>query len=510
MIKSDELKAGVILSYAGMIANVVVNLVYTPVILRHLGKSEYGLYTLVASVVNYLSLCSLGFGASYLRFYSRLKVKKNEEELSNLNGMYLLLFLLFSSLAFILGMVIVFHSEQVLGNNLTATEMQLGKKLLFILTINISITMFTTVFQSMISAHECFIFQKAVMFVSVIVNPFLTFPALVMGYGSIALVLITTLISFLCLMINVWYCLVKLKIRFSFKKMQFSLLKEMGTFSFFLFLNAVIDQINWNVDAFLIGRYIGTVEVAVYGVASQINNLYMNLSTSVSGVFAPRVNKMVAENVSDEKLTDLFIKVGRVQFIILSLVASGFLFFGKYFITIWAGNDYGEAYFIALLLILPFTIALIQNMGIEIQRAKNKHQFRSLVYLAIAVLNIVISIPLIKLYGAIGAAIGTAVTLFLGTGVIMNWYYYRHLGINIPRFWKSIGKLGKSMIIPFIIGALLNRLVSIHSVGTFLGEIVIYVGVYVGCVFLFGLETNEKTQLILPIQKIGTRIRKHK
>lgn len=65
----------------------------------------------------------------------------------------------------------------------------------------------------------------------------------------------------------------------------------------------------------------------------------------------------------------------------------------------WAGNDYSGTYPIALLLIIPVTIPLIQNIGIEIQKAKNMHQFRSWVYLGIAVLNVLLSIPLAKVYG---------------------------------------------------------------------------------------------------------------
>ena len=139
----------------------------------------------------------------------------------------------------------------------------------------------------------------------------------------------------------------------------------------------IVDQINWNLDKFIIGRFWGTITVAIYGVASQINTLYMSFSTSISSVFAPRVNKMVAADSSDKELTNLFTRIGRTQFIVLSLIGTGFIFFGRPFINMWAGADYDEAYIITLILIIPVTIPLIQNIGIEIQRAKNMHKFRS-------------------------------------------------------------------------------------------------------------------------------------
>lgn len=80
MDKSKQLKLGVVLSYLSTGINIVVQLVYTPLMLRLLGQSEYGLYTLVASIVSYLSLFSLSFTASYTRFYTKYKEKRIERE----------------------------------------------------------------------------------------------------------------------------------------------------------------------------------------------------------------------------------------------------------------------------------------------------------------------------------------------------------------------------------------------------------------------------------------------
>ena len=88
----NQRKAGVILSYAGELVKILVSLIYTPIMLRLLGQSEYGLYQLVYSVVSYLSLLSLGFGSSYLRFYSRYKAQKDEDGVARLNGMFMLIF----------------------------------------------------------------------------------------------------------------------------------------------------------------------------------------------------------------------------------------------------------------------------------------------------------------------------------------------------------------------------------------------------------------------------------
>ena len=276
----------------------------------------------------------------------------------------------------------------------------------------------------------------------------------------------------------------------------------MWVFTFFIFLNQIIDQINLNVDKFLLGRLTGTVSVALYGVGSQLNTLYMQLSSSVSNVFVPRVNTIVANHEGNDKLSYIFIKVGRIQFMIMALVLSGFVFYGKYFISIWAGEGYDQSYWVALFLMLPVTVPLIQNIGIEIQRAKNMHQIRSVVYFLIAICNVGISIPLIKLYGPVGATIGTAIALLLGNIVFMNWFYYKKIELDIPLFWRNIFSLTLSMIPAFLVGILTSTVLKCTSIIRLLIYIVIYSIVYGLSVYRFGMNSEEKQLIDKPMKKL--------
>ena len=91
-MKTSQLKAGVILSYLSKSLSTVIELAYTPVMLRLLGQSEYGLYSLTSSVVSYLGLLTFGMSGAYLRFYARERVDKGEDGVARLNGMFLLVF----------------------------------------------------------------------------------------------------------------------------------------------------------------------------------------------------------------------------------------------------------------------------------------------------------------------------------------------------------------------------------------------------------------------------------
>jgi acetyltransferase-like isoleucine patch superfamily enzyme/O-antigen/teichoic acid export membrane protein len=416
--------------------------------------------------------------------------------------MFILIFSVIGIIAIAAGSVLVFYTEIILGNKLTEGELSKAKILMAIMVFNIAITFPTTVFHSYVTANEKYIFQKMLQIIRTVVNPFLVLPVLLMGYKSVGMVIVTTVLSLSIEIINTIYCFKKIKIKFLFKHFNFSLMKEMTVFSFYIFLNIIVEQINWNVDKFIIGRFWGTIDVAIYGLAALLNSYYMTLSTAISGVFIPRVNMLVATANDNKELTKLFTRIGRIQFVMLTLICSGFIFFGQSFINIWAGTDYSEAYPITLLLIVSITVPLIQNLGIEIQKAKNIHKFRSLTYFLIAIGNICISIPLTKMYGPIGAAFGTAIAQIIGSNIIMNIYYDKGVGLNIKYFWKEISSFIPSLILPIIAGLIIYRFFNLENIVIFLITGITYIIIYCISMWLFGLNESEKSLILEPLLKI--------
>ena len=488
----SQRKVGVILSYGSEAVQILSGLIYTPIMLRILGQSEYGLYQLVHSIVAYMSLFSLGFGSSYIRFYSRYKAKDDYEEIARLNGMFMTIFSAIAIICLVCGIGLVTNIESVLGGGLTESELATARILMIFMVVNMAVSFPASVFNCYVTSQEKFIFQKGLIFLQRILNPFLALPLLLVGFGSVGMVLVTTVLTFAAFLSSVWYCVKKLKIRFLFNGFRFSSLKEMWAFTFFIFLNQIIDQINWNLDKYLLGRMVGTTGVAIYSLGAQINTMYMQFSTSISNVFAPKVNRIVAETNDNKALSELFSRIGRVQFIILSLALSGFIVFGKPFMTFWGGEGYEKSYGIALLLIGPATVPLIQNIGLEIQRAKNMHKARSVVYLAVVLANIGLSVYLIRTLGVSGAAIGTAVSVTAGTIVFMNWYYHFRIGLDIVMFWKNIAKLIPAVMLSLAFGVIMCRFVSIHNVlilGICIGA---YTVVFCFAMWFLGMNQYEK------------------
>ena len=499
----NQRKAGVILSYLGQGIQILSALVYTPIMLRLLGQSEYGLYQLVHSVVSYLSLFSLGFTAAYVRFYSRFKSEDKQEDIYRLNGMFLSLFMIIALIASLCGVVMIGNIRAIFKTGLTEDEYGIARVLMAFMIFNLAVSFPNSVFNCIISAHEQFFFQRVLTVLHHLLNPFITLPLLLMGYGSIGMVVVTTVITLAQLAANILFTFKKLHEKFYFNHFDYKLFRSIGSFTFFIFLNQIIDQINWSIDKFLLGRMINTAAVAIYGLGAQINTIYVQLSSSISSVFVPQVNQIVANRDDNHELSELFTKIGRIQFFIMGLILSGFIFVGKPFMLLWGGKGYTDSYYVTLLLIIPVTVPLIQNIGIEIQRAKNMHKARSVVYAAIAIANIFLSIPLIRMYGPIGAAVGTAISLFVGNGLFMNWYYDRKIGLEIGNFWRNILSFLPALILPAVIGICIMQFVPIRSWLMLVLAAIIYAVIYFVSFWVFGFNAYEKSTISGLVRKIG-------
>ncbi len=504
---SVQLKVGTILSYLQMLVSIIIGLLYTPIMIRLLGKSEYGLYNTVSSTIAMLSVLSLGFNSSYIRFYSKYKNKNDLENINRLNGLYFIIFSVIGVIALICGIVLLKNIQLVFGTGLTNAEYETARILMGILIINLSISFPMLVFSSIISAHEKYIALKLIGILKTVAGPLVTLPLLLKGYGSVAMVSVTVILSLVADAIYIFYVLAVLKCKFSFRRVENGITKELFAFTAFIALELIVDQINWNIDKVLLARFCGTTSVAVYSVGYSLYSYYQLCSTCVSGVFTPRIHKIVNSTLDNaelqkEKLTVLFVRVGRIQFLVLAFLASMVLFFGKSFIlNIWAGNGYDESYYVALILIFAAIIPLMQNLGIEIQRAKNVHQFRSVLYVAMAIVNLVLSVKLCQMYGAVGSAIGTAISLVLANGIIMNVFYHKKCSLDIGCFWKNIVMMFLGLSPAFVFGYILSNFADAKGIFTFLLCCFLYCVIFILTAWKLSMNEVEKELIKKPLKK---------
>ncbi|WP_290730014.1 oligosaccharide flippase family protein [Fibrobacter sp. UBA3629] len=501
----SQLKIGALLSYVVLALQNLVGLVYTPFMLRMMGKSEYGLYSIAASIVAYLTILDLGFGNAIVRYTAKYRAEGKQEEQYRMFGMFFLLYCGIGIITIIAGGVLYLNAEKIFDASMTAVELQRTKWILVLMVINLAITFPFSLFGSIITAYEQFVFQKVIAIARIVLNTATMVVLLTMGYRAVAMVVVATIFNVVTLGMNFWYCKHYLKIKLKFGKFQWGFLKEVSIYSFWIFLNVIMDRIYWSTGQFVLGAYAGTAVVAVYAVAIQLQQMYMSFSTAISGVFLPKVTAMAVKDSDGKAISDLFIKTGRIQYCIMALVLTGFFLFGRQFIRLWAGEGYDDAYTIALLFFVPLTIPLCQNLGITILQARNQMKFRSLLYLLISLASLGAQIPLSKYYGGIGCAIAIAGALTLGQIIIMNVYYQAKQRINIVRFWLEILKMS---IVPASLTVATYYALqqfSLDSVLKLCLGIFLYLLVYLPLFFALSMNAYERDLILQPLKRLLKR-----
>lgn len=506
-MKVNQLRAGVLMTYINIGLGSLIPFVYTPIMLRLLGQSEYGLYSLANSVVGYLSLLSFGLGSTIVRYVAKYRAEGNKEQEEKVIGLFIAMYSVLAMLVLIGGWIISCNVAPIFHRGLTETEIGKIAVLVRIMAFNTAISFPISVFGSIVMAHEKYIYRQAVNILSTVAAPCCNLIALYLGFGSIGLSIVTTIIQFMMLPLNAVYCFRVLKIRPRFHGLPVQLIRELIQFSAFVFLGSVVDMLFWATDKVILGMLASTAVVAVYNIGSSFNAMMTNISTAFSGVLTPKVTVMITKDAAPEQLTELFIRVGRLQYLIIALALSGFIVFGKPFITLWAGPDYGDAYYIALVTLIPLAVPLIQNTGLSIVVAQNKHQFRSVVYLVIAILNVVSTYIAVPYWGGLGAAVCSGISYVIGQGIIMNIYYYKVTKLNIPLFWKNIGKMSVIPVLMIFAGMWVNSVLDLDSWGAMVLGVLIYTGIYsVGMYFLV-MNDYEKDVVRKPLNKLLVKFR---
>lgn len=503
----NQLKVGIILNYIIIFINLIVGLLYTPYMLGMMGQSEYGLYSLVASVIAYLTILDLGFGNALIRYTAKFRSEGREREQQEMFGMFLMLYIGIGIVASLIGVGLLHNVDSLFGDTMTAYELERARTMMWLLVANLAITFPMSIFGSIITAYERFVFAKGLNIARLVLNTAVMIALLSFGYKAVAMVVVQTIFNIATLIINFLYCKYRLKIKIILGKIRWELLREVAIYSFWIFINIIIDRIYWSTGQFVLGAKVGTAAVAIFAVAIQLQQMYMAFSTAISGVFLPKVTAMVARGAHNKEISDIFIRVGRIQYIIISLLLYGFMVFGRAFIELWAGEEFSEVYPIALLFFLSLTIPMIQNIGITILQARNQMRFRSLLYIAIALLSLVAQVILAEEYGALGCAIAISGALLLGHGLIMNIYYNRSQHINIATFWKEIVKMSTwPILITIATYYILQQNICLDSWLSLSLGVAIYTIVYVIGLPLFVMNDYERGLVASIVAKLRTII----
>ncbi len=496
----NEKRLGILLSYVLVVVEAVSGLLFTKVLLKHLGQSDYGLYKLAVSWMSMISVLDFGLGSTITRYVIKYKTQGDVKGQKQFMGMAFLVYGILAAAVFVIGLVLCFILPLISGS-LSSSDIPVFRIVFLLLVGKTGLVLFNHAYSGYFMAYERFIFIKSMSIVSIALRLILVFVLLPFANSAITVAGAELLVTAIQLLCNVL-----VRKRFDLPSVRFSgwngeLFKEIFVFTSAIFTASVINQFNGNVDSIVLGIFSTTACVGLYASVMQIYSVYSSLSTAIQGVFLPQVSKTVFENRSDEEITRSIIKPSRMQAMILFLALTGFILFGEQFLGLWIGDAYEGAmirdgYIVGLIVMTSATWQLFQNSASNILKAKKLLGGKVVITGISTAANFVLTLLLVPHYGMIGAAIGTAVSMVFGYGIATNLYYKYVAGIKLKLYYGQVfSKIWLSIPVAFAIGVCI-RLIPISGMTGFFLKAGLYCVTYILCLLFLGMTSPERAGIM--------------
>ena len=492
-MKKKFIRISVIVTYIYLAVAILGSYFVTPRILDFVGDSNYGLLSFCNSITVWLATISTALGSSYIFF-----AKKESEDCSqarNTNTTYLKVFAIIASvlMTVVLSVSVTLYFCNVSFSNYSVADSKTIYLLLAISGANVCITIFTSFFHVFLIAKNEFLFLRIkILFFSIITYALnILFAYLTHSVISIAIITLATTILTACLNIVFAIFVRKLKINNSSLKQNGGLIRSLLIYSSFILIDTIISTINNNIDKTLLGIIVDSKTVTYYSLAFTFSLYLTQMSGSITESFLPKIHDLYNNN-KNEEANKLFLKVSKLQTIIMLFVVIGFIACGYNFCLMWIKQERIQVFYYAVALNLLTIVPLTSVTSSVCERALNKHKFRAILYLIAALVNVSISIILLKTidhkYSIWCCIIGTAVSKIISEFIIIPIYDKKVIGLSTGKYYLNLLKISIfsviALITPILYHFLLSKYVNITII-SFLIEGSTFAITYIALLILF-------------------------
>lgn len=497
--RRKQIAIGSVASYISIGLNILAGLIYTPWMVRQIGQSQYGLYTLANSLIT-LFLIDFGLSAATARFVSKYHAEGNEEKINDFLGVIYKLYLIIDAIIFISLVVIYFLLESIYVQ-LTPEEIA-QFKVVYIIAGCFSIINFPFVtLNGILVAHEKFIQQKLgdILYRVLLVGTMCV--ALILGYGLYALVTVNAITGLILIIYKLIVIKSTTKVKVNFRYKDKTLFKEIFKFSVWMTVTAIAGRLIFNISPTILGITSGTAAIAVFAVVATIEGYTYTITTAINGMFMPKISVIYSREEPEKKIMPLMINVGRFQFAVNALIVIGFALIGKPFINLWMGHDYELAYYGILLVLAPglfFNSLQIVNTSMMVT---NNVKIQALINLLTGIINVVVSFVLSYFYGVLGACISICIA-YTVRFVALHIIGQTKMKFDIKLFLKKCYlKMALPAICTFGIGLIVNLLWQKNGWLELIVKGMIILIVFVLFNLILGLNKEERKYIFEALHK---------
>lgn len=457
--------------------NVVTGIFLSPFILHHLGDDAFGLWILIFSVTGYYGLFDLGIRSSIVRYVAKYSATEDYDELNRLINTAMFSYTGIGAVTMLITLVAAYFVNSIF--KIPPEFVGTSRLLLLMVGASVSLGFPLGVFSGILEGLQRFYVLNFTNITSTIVRAILIVIVLQRGGGLLSVALITVALPLVNQTVNTTIALRHLRLRIGPRYVSRKSLTLIAGYSGATFLIIVAGRLRFKTDAMVIGTFVSAAAVTYFTIGSRLVDYCTETVHSMAQIFVPMSSQ--SDALGDlNRLRSIFVAGNRMCAMVTLPLCAILAILGKSVIEAWMGARYvSVSYPVLLILLFPSTLMLIQVASSRVLFGMGKHQTLAKVTLAEGIANLVLSIVLVKKYGIIGDAVGTAIPLTCTMLFFLPHHLCRILKLPLLSYLKHAFVLPAIMTAPLVITlVLLQRWFVPHHILQLMTQVSIGLAVY--------------------------------
>ena len=432
---SRKVARNTVFNAIGRFGSMALSLFMMPYIVGKLGEEAFGLWALLYATTDFARLFDLGIATAYMKHIAEFHAKGDSKSVNQVINTALFFSTALSAVFLVGGLALAapllhfFKCAEVPHAYFTL------KGALLILVINYSLM----VFRAVLNGLQRLDIVHAGYLATAFIGAACTIVLLQLGYGLRGLVFSKILEAALCSLVFLAGARrVFPEMYLGMCQCSWGIFKKLFRFGIQIQVAAMSETVNAQIDKVLLGHFmLKKAFIAFYDVGGRISGVVRSVSWALLGAIEPAAAELHASG-RHEALTDLYVRASKYVFAATApLCAFAFVFADEIMLLYMGKPGFELAAVAARFLVVAYCGQMFSGVARCVARGMGILTPEMGSSLVVLVLNAVLSVTLVMIYGFTGALTGTMVASVVGYLYCMTTFS-RKSGFSLSRIVTEV------------------------------------------------------------------------
>src|ERR1700686_2594274 len=422
-------------SWVSLGVNIATGIFLSPFILHRLGDVGFGIWVLIFSLTGYYGLFDLGIRSSIVRYVSKFSATNDKEHLARLINTSLFGYSCVGALSMVITLAGCLYVDRMF--RIPVEFYSTARWLLLIVGTSVAVGFPLGVISGFLEGLQKFYVLNWTNIVFTLLRTLLIVVFLDLGYGLLTLAVITVGLPLLSSGVRGAIALRILPVPFGLRYVDKASFRQIASYSGITFMIMIAGRLKFKTDEIVIGTFLSVAAITYFNIGARIVDYAGEVVTSLAQIFVPMASQSEATG-NMHRLRKIFIAGNRACAFTILPICAILIILGKSVIEVWVGRRYVAAsYPVLVIMIIPWTLMLSQSASGRILFGMGKHGTWAKVTLFEGIANLILSVLLVRPYGIVGDALGTAIPLTCSMVFFMPQHLGTKLGFRLPGFLRQ-------------------------------------------------------------------------